>query len=156
MILNPKHIRIGYEWVKNYFYKYFINKPSTKMLQHHGIKGQKWGVRNGPPYPLDKRKNNDIIVKSGHKGLSKISIPNSKVDKVDNNGKVVKRAIYDSDGWKKAEIHMTNHGNPKHHPYGKNGEHIHYYKWDKETGKLLSNETREISLKIRKENEDIL
>lgn len=21
-------------------------------LQHHGIKGQKWGVRNGPPYPL--------------------------------------------------------------------------------------------------------
>lgn len=22
-------------------------------LQHHGIKGQKWGDRNGPPYPLD-------------------------------------------------------------------------------------------------------
>ena len=22
-------------------------------LQHHGIKGQKWGVRNGPPYPID-------------------------------------------------------------------------------------------------------
>lgn len=21
---------------------------------HHGIKGQKWGVRNGPPYPLTK------------------------------------------------------------------------------------------------------
>lgn len=25
----------------NYFY-----------LAHHGIQGQKWGVRNGPPYPL--------------------------------------------------------------------------------------------------------
>ena len=24
-------------------------------LYHHGIKGQKWGVRNGPPYPLDKK-----------------------------------------------------------------------------------------------------
>lgn len=24
------------------------------VLAHHGIKGQKWGVRNGPPYPLDK------------------------------------------------------------------------------------------------------
>lgn len=24
-----------------------------KYLAHHGIKGQKWGVRNGPPYPLD-------------------------------------------------------------------------------------------------------
>lgn len=23
-------------------------------LVHHGIKGQKWGVRHGPPYPLDK------------------------------------------------------------------------------------------------------
>lgn len=22
-------------------------------LEHHGIKGQEWGVRNGPPYPLD-------------------------------------------------------------------------------------------------------
>ena len=23
-------------------------------LYHHGIEGQKWGVRNGPPYPLDR------------------------------------------------------------------------------------------------------
>lgn len=23
-------------------------------LVHHGIKGQKWGVKNGPPYPLDQ------------------------------------------------------------------------------------------------------
>lgn len=24
----------------------------SDFLMHHGIKGQKWGVRNGPPYPL--------------------------------------------------------------------------------------------------------
>ena len=24
-------------------------------LKHHGIKGQKWGVRNGPPYPLNSK-----------------------------------------------------------------------------------------------------
>ena len=24
-------------------------------LAHHGIEGQKWGVRNGPPYPLDPK-----------------------------------------------------------------------------------------------------
>ena len=24
-------------------------------LTHHGIKGQKWGVRNGPPYPIDRK-----------------------------------------------------------------------------------------------------
>ena len=25
-------------------------------LAHHGVKGQKWGVRHGPPYPLDSAK----------------------------------------------------------------------------------------------------
>ena len=31
-------------------------------LAHQGIKGQKWGVRNGPPYPLDKAdKRNKMI-----------------------------------------------------------------------------------------------
>lgn len=23
-------------------------------LVHHGIEGQKWGIRNGPPYPLNE------------------------------------------------------------------------------------------------------
>lgn len=32
-------------------------------LAHHGVKGQKWGVRNGPPYPLDKSSKHDTIVK---------------------------------------------------------------------------------------------
>ena len=36
-----------------------IEAYSVKMLDgdylvHHGIKGQQWGVKNGPPYPLDK------------------------------------------------------------------------------------------------------
>lgn len=26
-----------------------------EWLAHHGIEGQKWGVRNGPPYPLDPK-----------------------------------------------------------------------------------------------------
>lgn len=30
-------------------------------LYHHGIKGQKWGVRNGPPYPLKQSK---VTIKS--------------------------------------------------------------------------------------------
>ena len=24
-------------------------------LYHHGVKNQKWGVRNGPPYPLNSK-----------------------------------------------------------------------------------------------------
>lgn len=31
-----------------------------RHLQHHGIKGQKWGVRNGPPYPLDQKNKSRI------------------------------------------------------------------------------------------------
>lgn len=23
------------------------------FLRHHGVKGQEWGVRNGPPYPIE-------------------------------------------------------------------------------------------------------
>lgn len=26
----------------------------SNFLKHHGVPGQKWGVQNGPPYPLDK------------------------------------------------------------------------------------------------------
>ena len=25
-------------------------------LEHHGVEGQHWGVRNGPPYPLNRRR----------------------------------------------------------------------------------------------------
>lgn len=32
------------------------------MLQHHGVKGMKWGIKNGPPYPIDKLKKNDKLV----------------------------------------------------------------------------------------------
>ena len=32
---------------------YYSLNPTNSDLQHHGILGQKWGRRNGPPYPLD-------------------------------------------------------------------------------------------------------
>jgi len=32
---------------------YYVIMPTNSDLQHHGILGQKWGRRNGPPYPLD-------------------------------------------------------------------------------------------------------
>lgn len=33
------------------------SKPTLdECLAHHGIRGQKWGVRNGPPYPLKEKR----------------------------------------------------------------------------------------------------
>ena len=34
---------------------------TDSTLLHHGIKGQKWGVKNGPPYPLEKSSKRGII-----------------------------------------------------------------------------------------------
>lgn len=39
------------------------------VICHHGIKGQKWGIKNGPPYPLGKHQAN---IKST--GLSKSEV----------------------------------------------------------------------------------
>lgn len=126
-------------------------------LKHHGIKGQKWGVKNGPPYPLEKAEKSDIVRKTieGHKGNPPKSIPNSISEHISKDGKVDKRAFYNEDGAKSIEIHTTNHGNPKEHPYGTKGEHIHYYEWY-EDGRMKSDTRKELTSKQRKENEDIL
>ena len=34
--------------------KTVLNKIEHSALRHHGVKDQKWGVRHGPPYPLDE------------------------------------------------------------------------------------------------------
>lgn len=30
--------------------EYYLNS-----ISHHGVMGQKWGVRNGPPYPIEDK-----------------------------------------------------------------------------------------------------
>lgn len=37
--------------------RYYVK---SNELYHHGIHGQKWGVRHGPPYPLDDTTSRDI------------------------------------------------------------------------------------------------
>lgn len=45
---------------------------SQDYLAHHGVKGQKWGERNGPPYPLDSSKSD------GHRLIKSVGSPQGK------------------------------------------------------------------------------
>ena len=57
---------------------YIVNNE----LCHHGIDGQKWGVRNGPPYPLN-RTSSGVIKTVDKDNLEK------KYQIKDDNGKVI-------------------------------------------------------------------
>ena len=50
-------------------------------IYHHGIKGQKWGVRNGPPYPIE-----DKALKKGTK-INSVSGDYVNSDSYRNNGR---------------------------------------------------------------------
>ncbi len=147
-----------------------LDKPEKKPIEedvehlaHHGVEGQKWGVRNGPPYPLDKSGGKEVAkfdegdkIKttiSGHKDPGKRGVPNSVVEHMREDGSVKTRAFYDVDGWKEREIHTSNHGKPKRHNFGIHGEHAHDYMWNDDG---CSRTTRELTSEERKENGDIL
>lgn len=44
------------------------NDYDGNYLAHHGILGQKWGHRNGPPYPLDSSAKSSAEKKAGGSG----------------------------------------------------------------------------------------
>lgn len=43
---------------------YIAGYPVSDELYHHGIKGQQWGVQNGPPYPLNSNLSERIKAKA--------------------------------------------------------------------------------------------
>ena len=76
-------------------------------LYHHGIRGQKWGVRNGPPYPLRPGAHSRSEEKAGwKKSLIGNGKESTKVKRLktptDNVGAVKSKGL--TDGQKKALI----------------------------------------------------
>ncbi len=71
------------------YYDGIISKPSLDELYHHGIKGQKWGVQNGPPYPLSPEKQRKVAdniksdVEKYHKAVKEGKTNPSEVDEGD-------------------------------------------------------------------------
>lgn len=70
MKINKRLITVGKRWVEKHLY-------STELF-HHGIKGQKWGVRNGPPYPLEKSTKSSIIEEAIRNGTVRKTINREK------------------------------------------------------------------------------
>lgn len=91
----------------------------------------------------------------GHNSLPKKSQPNDVIDHVGKNGAIKTRAFYDASGFKYKEIHTTNHGKPKAHPFGIHGEHGHDYAWNLD-GSLKNKTSRELTNLERKENQNII
>ena len=67
----------------------------------------------------------------------------------------INRNYYGDDGMQTKQISNNDHGNPKNHPFGKNGEHAHDYHYS-EKGKLIRGDARDLTDYERKENEDII
>lgn len=74
---------------------YYVS--SSDCLQHHGILGQKWGQKNGPPYPLSGGKYSKSEQEQiGEARKSKNSIYNKKhFDKVIEEGTELSTLSYD-------------------------------------------------------------
>ena len=43
---------MGFDEEKEKVISHIMVDAAKGFIKHHGIKGQKWGVKNGPPYPL--------------------------------------------------------------------------------------------------------
>lgn len=52
----------------------------TYYISHHGIEGQKWGVRNGPPYPLDYNDHTKAEQKHMRKDAARLTKELNKAD----------------------------------------------------------------------------
>ena len=60
-------------------------ESSENEIQHSGVKGMKWGVRNGPPYPIDENKK--VAKVRGHDNIVKEAIRSGEVSKTVNKDK---------------------------------------------------------------------
>lgn len=60
-------------------------KLNAPEIEHSGVKGMKWGVKNGPPYPIDKNKKVAEVKKHGN--IVEEAIKSGEVSKTINEDK---------------------------------------------------------------------
>ena len=141
-------------------YARFCEKAGLKQnLNRLYVKGYKrdfeYIKQNSVEYPAGSGKIVTVKTRHGHKSNPRNGTPNSVIDHLDSNGMVDVRTHYDSNGEKDWELHTSDHGNPKMHPFGEHGEHVHEYSWNDDGG-LKSKQERDLTTLEKEANEDIL
>lgn len=72
-----------------------MNRCYSQELYHHGVKGQQWGVRNGPPYPIE-----DKILRKGTR-INSITGDHAKAETYRKTGRPM-YTFNPDDKWDKA------------------------------------------------------
>ena len=57
--------------------------------------------------------------------------PNSVIEKINPNGKIVQRRFYGPKGKPELDVDLNNHGTPEYHLFGHGGAHAHEYRGTK-------------------------
>lgn len=88
--------------------------PSGQWLAHHGIKGQKWGEKNGPPYPLSGSQMSATEKKS-NKPVTKVTRANEWSDEINKYGKstMITSTLKDSNRMPSGEIRIHSYPQDK-------------------------------------------
>ena len=67
--------------------------------------------------------------------------PNSVIEKINPNGKIVQRRFYGPKGKPELDVDLSDHGTPEYHPFGHGGAHAHEYRGTKRLrGRELTDE----------------
>lgn len=86
-------------------------RVNRRELYHHGILGQKWGIRNGPPYPLgggDYTRTEQKVIKAARR--NKYSRYNKKhYDEVLKKGTTFKTLSWDPNRTKNTDMFFASH-----------------------------------------------
>lgn len=114
---------------------------------------------NKKAYASRKEQWNKMIENTGKSDIIKVSKVNiryepNSITEIETAKGGITRNYYGADGKQTKQISNNNHGTPKSHPWGINGEHAHDYIWENDN--LIDRPGRELTNGERKENSDIL
>jgi hypothetical protein len=95
----------------------------------------------------------DKLPVGAHGSAPKTLKPNAVLERESKQGRI-ERTIYDENSKQAKQVHASDHGNPKRHPYGEHGEHTHDVSF--EGGKIARDDARELTAEERNRHRDIL